>query len=149
MRMLAGVAICFVICCSGCGGGGPVKPKLYPVTGKVTVAGKPLTDCMIVFTTENPAPGVNGYQSPLSAAGEYALVDAGDPSAIGAAPGKYKVIFNLSAEAAKKAMMQGPPGAGAPPGPPAAAFPPEYGNPKTSPKEVEVKAESNVINIDI
>lgn len=107
-----------------------------------------MTDCTITFTTPNPAPGVNGYQSELSPAGEYDLVDSADRSTKGAAAGKYKVIFTLSPDAAKKAMMAGPPGPGAPPAA-AAAFPPEYGNPQTSPKEVEVKAESNVINIDI
>lgn len=149
MRMLAGIAACFVVCCTGCGGGGPVKAKLYPVTGKVTVAGKPLTDCSVIFTTTTPATGAQpGYQSVLGPAGEYELIDAtnGDK---GAAPAKYKVTFVLSPEAAKKAMMQGGGAPGGPPGASESPFPKEYASGATSPKEVEVKAESNVINIDI
>lgn len=129
----------------GCGGGGPVKPKLYPVTGKVTVGGKPLTDCTIGFASLPGAADVRGYSSPLNQNGEYSLTDQQDGKS-GAAAGKYKVTLTLSPEAAKKAMMSG---AGQPGYSATTAFPPEYTSVETSPREVEVKAESNTINIEL
>jgi len=145
MRTLA-IILIFAVTCPGCGGGGPAKAKLYPVSGKVTVGGKPLAKCGIAFAAVSAAPDAPaGYQGKLSDSGDYTLMDADGRS--GAAPGKYKVVLSIGAEAAKEAMMKG----GAAPGyaANAAPFPKEYMEATTSPKEVEVKAESNTINIDI
>lgn len=150
MRTLAGFAICVVVLCSGCGGDG--SAALYSVKGKVTVGGKPLADCGVNFTAVNPVKGAQpGYSGKTNAAGEYQLSDGAGKT--GAAVGKYKVSFAIvvSPEAAKMAMMtKSAPGApSGPPAAPAAPFPAEYGSFSTSPKEVEVKAESNTIDISI
>jgi hypothetical protein len=150
MRTLAGFTMCIVVICSGCGGDG--SAKLYPVKGKITVGGKPLADCGVNFTTDSPVQGAQpGYSGKTNTAGEYQLTDGAGKT--GAAVGKYKVSFAVvvTPEAAKAAMMMKS-GPGAPGGPPAASaapFPSEYSSAATSPKEVEVKAESNNIDISI
>lgn len=128
----------------GCGGG-VTKPKLYPVSGEVTVAGKPLADCGIQFiSTKSPTLAFAGT---LDSDGQYTLADREDGRP-GAEPGMYKVILQPSMEAAKKAMMAGGQ-TGPTTGPPDAGFPVEFSQAATSPKEVEVKAESNTIDIEI
>ena len=125
----------------GCGGdSGPPKADVHPVIGKVTVDGKALTGCTIVFSTSNPAVGAaGGYSGEMGDDGSYTIADAdGNP---GAAPGKYKISFTLPMEAAKEAMMAGGGQSGEATGP----FPKEYASSETSPKEVEVKAGDNVI----
>ncbi len=124
---------------------GPVKPKLYSVSGKVTVAGKPLTDCGIQFVSTKDS--TVGYGGTLDASGNYTLTDRQDGRA-GAQPGKYKVVLEPSLEAAKKAMSGGGQ-AGPMQGSPGGEFPPEYSSAATSPKEVEVQTSSTVINIEI
>ena len=129
---------------SGCPGG-PTKAVLHPVSGKVTVGGKPLADCTIQFVgTGTEAVSFNGK---LGKDGTYSLVDPTDGRA-GAAAGKYKVVLMGSPDAAMEAMktMKGPQS-----GPPTvtAPFPAEYSAVETSPKEVEVKAGSNSIDIVI
>ena len=131
----------------GCGGeSGPPRVDVHPVTGKVTVDGKALTGCTITFSTSNPEVGAEaGYSGELGADGSYTLAD--NDGTQGAAAGKYKVTFTLPPEAAKAAMMvgEGQPGsegAGSP-------FPKEYASAETSPKEVEVKAGDNVIDLEL
>jgi hypothetical protein len=137
----------FVIGVLGCGGdSGPPKVDVHPVTGKVTVDGKALTGCTIVFSTENPEVGAeSGYSGELGADGSYTLT--GNDGAAGAAPGKYKVTFTLPLEAAKAAMTAGD----GEPGSEVAAspFPKEYASAETSPKEVEVTAGDNVIDLEL
>lgn len=131
----------------GCSGGSG-KPKAYPVTGKVTVNGQALKDCMIQFSPVD-ANGTS-YSATLDSDGGYSLLDPGD-QASGAAAGKYKVVLAQSQQAVQSAMMaQMKGGAGQPTNVSASApFPPEYGSATTSPKEVEVKAETNKIDISI
>ena len=146
-----GVVGCLTFGIVGCGGAsGPPKAKLYPVSGKVMVNGKPLTGCSIVFSTATPAAGASaGYSGELDSDGNFTLSDPEDGRK-GAAVGKYKVTFTVSPEAAKEAMMKSS-GRGAGPGYEAtsAPFPKKYASAKTSPKQVEVKAEDNVINIEL
>jgi hypothetical protein len=131
----------------GCGGdSGAPRADIHPVTGKVTVDGKALTGCTIIFATSNPEIGAeSGYSCELGADGSYTLAD--DEGTAGAAAGKYKVTFTLPLEAAKEAMMAGggQPGSGGANSP----FPKEYGSADTSPKEVEVKAGPNVIDLEL
>ena len=132
----------------GCGGdAGPPKPKLYSVTGKLTLAGKPLADCKIQFVMVGK-PGV-AYNGNAGVDGSFTLADPQDAARLGAEPGKYKIVLQVSAEMAKNAMMTGGPQSGPPDMTKGAPFPPEYGDAKTTPKEVEVKAESNTIDIAI
>jgi hypothetical protein len=131
---------------AGCGAGGPALAKLYPVTGKVTVGGKPLADCTVQFVAIGKAGGFSGK---IESDGSYTLADMKDGRP-GAEIGKYKVIFQMDPRMAQRAMesgqMSGPAiGAGAP----AAPFPDEFKQADTSPKEVEVTSGSNTINIEI
>lgn len=139
-------ATCFLLAMTvlGCGGGssGPARPKLYPASGRVTVGGKPLTGCNVMLSI----PGLEGaYVGTLGSNGEFHLQDA-LTKMNGAPVGKYKVSFQQSLEEAKKAMMSG----GGTPGYSASEkFPKEYADPVTSPKEVEIKAETNTLLIEI
>jgi len=144
MRNLASFLVVGVLLAgSGCGDAGPAKPKLYPVSGKVTVAGKPLADCNITFKSTSTQ-GL-GYGATVAADGSYSL--AGTDGRPGAEPGKYKIVLMAPGLAMKDAMMGGAPGGG----PPVVAkpFPDEYSDESTSPQEVEVKASSNSIDIVI
>ncbi len=149
MRILGCLAVLsFLVVTAGCGAGGPPAAKLYSVSGKVTVAGKPIADCNIQFV----AVGKEGYfGGKIGADGTYTLVAPDGRS--GAEVGKYKVVLQQAPEAAMKAMQaggMGPPGSGGPGGGGSnLPFPAEYSSVETSQKEVEVKAESNTINIEI
>lgn len=131
---------------AGCGTGGPALSKLYPVTGKVTVGGKPLADCSVQFVAIGKAGSFSGK---IGEDGSYTLADMKDGRP-GAEVGKYKVIFQVDPKMAQKAMesggMRGPATEG---GGPAGPFPDEYKKADTSPKEVEVTSSSNTINIEI
>ena len=146
MRKLAGFWVIGLLFFNlGCGPAGPAKPKLYPVSGKVTVAGKPLADCGIQFVLI----GKNGvsYNSKIAADGSFTLEDPQDQSR-GAQAGKYKVVLLNAPEADMKAMMAGSQ-SGQPTAGEGAPFPAEYSAAATSPNEYEVKAESNTIDIVI
>ncbi len=133
-----------IIGITGCGEDGPPKAELHPVSGKVTVGGKALTGCTITFSTSNPVPGgASGYSAELDGEGNYKLAD--NDGSLGAAAGKYKVTFQMPAESAQEAMMKGGKDYSAKGTP----FPAKFQSAETSPKEVEVKAEANVINIEI
>lgn len=143
-RVLCSVCVLFAITVIGCGGGssGPARPKLYPASGRVTLGGKPMTGCNIVLSV----PGLEGaYVGTLGPNGEFHLQDA-QTKMNGAPAGKYKVSFQLSLEEAKKAMM----GSGGTPNYSASEkYPKEYGDAATSPKEVEIKPESNTLFIEL
>jgi len=149
MRILGHFAVLsLLLATAGCGAGGPAPAKLYSVSGKVTVAGKPIADCNIQFV----AVGKEGYfGGKIGTDGSYSLVAPDGRS--GAEVGKYKVVLQQSTDAQMKAMQagaMGPPGAGGPGGGGSnLPFPAEYSSVETSQKEVEVKAESNTINIEI
>lgn len=66
----------------------------------------------------------------------------------GCQPGKYKVVIMPGKDAIQAAMKNMKPGLKASPKV-ESKVPDAYGTAKTSPKEVEVKAESNVIDISI
>ena len=76
-----------VVCAAGCGPDASGNPTTYPVTGKVTRAGKPVDGATIVFVPADEkgiaATGIT------DAAGEYKMTTfaAGD----GVTPGSYKV----------------------------------------------------------
>lgn len=75
------------------------KAERFPVSGKVTVVGKALSDCTVIFSNENPVPGAaGGYSGEIGADGAYTLSDSdGNP---GSAVGKHKITFTQSPEAA-------------------------------------------------
>lgn len=147
----------------GCGSS---EVRLYPVKGKVSGGQGSLKGVVIVFQPVDPAS--LGSSGVLGEDGAYTLASGDGRS--GATPGKYKVTFALSGDsmqAAMKEMAKNPPKAGPsggqmPPTPGGASaagkmpamnvnlpFPQAYSAASTSPKEVEVKAESNEIDISL
>lgn len=133
-----GVLVAFLV---GCGAGGPTT---YPVTGKITIKGQPAKDIRLTFSPVDPqgesATGV------VNADGTYSL-STGIQGAPGAIPGKYKVV--IAADLSKVDMSAAYSGAKGPPQAPESPAGKEYESAQTSPKEVEVQAQSNTINIDI
>lgn len=77
---------CFALVLVGCGDS---KPATYPVTGVVTLDGKPVADATITFVGESPE---NSAATKTKADGTYeiATYEAGD----GALPGDYKVMVS-------------------------------------------------------
>ncbi|MEK6260406.1 MAG: hypothetical protein AABP62_17440 [Planctomycetota bacterium] len=121
------------------------------VTGKVTVEGKPLSGCTIVFVPVGAGSSASGL---IGSDGSYKL--ATDGGREGAMAGKYKVQFTPGPEMQQKMMteqmMNGAPSGGkAKPTAPKfkVPYPENYGAAATSPKEVTVEAKPNVIDIAI
>lgn len=135
---------------------GPKKVAIYSVTGKVTLEGKPLAGCVIVFA---PVSGTGLTASAvIGADGSYKMGTDGGRE--GAVPGKYKVKLAPGQEMMQKMMTDqmaeqmkkgAPSMTGGKPEAPKfkTPFPESYGDPATSPKEVTVEAKSNVIDIAI
>jgi hypothetical protein len=145
VRVLCGALLCCLLA-TGVGCGGPSKPKQYAVSGKLMVDGKPLPNVGVYFISSSSG---QNYSGTTGSDGSYSLSDSQDNSS-GAQAGKYKVVLQLAGEQLNKGMMEAmkAPGQGGPPKV-AAPFPSEYGAAETSPKEVEVKPESNTIDITI
>lgn len=78
---------------AGCGDSGP---KLYPVTGKVTVNGNPLSSGTVVFNPDKAKGNTFGgiCVGELSSDGAYTLQTNGKP---GAPAGPYKVTITATA----------------------------------------------------
>jgi hypothetical protein len=145
---------------SGCGS--DLVP-VYPVKGKVTGASGSLKGVRIIFTPSDPS-GVSSTGA-VEEDGSYSLVALDGRN--GAVAGKHKVSFVLGSDAMQEAMKsmsksppkqsfgpgsKGTPGGGGAPNPSMninLPIPKAYSSPATSPKEVEVKAESNSIDIAV
>lgn len=124
---------------AGCGG--PAGPETYPVTGKVTIDGKPADGLSITF---NPVEtGKDAAGGNVGADGTYTLY-TGVEGKEGAQPGKYKVTLS---DPSDTSYMQS--GGGDPTKIQGGRVPVEYKNSSTTPKEVEVTAGPNTINIEI
>ena len=85
------------VCTAGCGGPGY---KIAPVSGRVTLDGKPLADAAVQFypeavpgSTESPGPTSIGH---TDGDGRYTLVLVQDTETNGAVVGKHKVFINLT-----------------------------------------------------
>jgi hypothetical protein len=126
-RTLAGT-VCAVLLLFACGCSREVP--YYPVTGKLTVGGRPLTAARVQFVPD-PA---GGNASPeeararVDASGTYTL-KTGDRD--GCRPGRYKVVVYAFAE----------PGPGEGPRPPVWLASQKYGDPTTTDLSVEVTAD--------
>ncbi|MBW3599543.1 MAG: hypothetical protein KY475_20005 [Planctomycetes bacterium] len=131
------VAIAFLSGCNEESG-----PETHPVTGQVTIDGKPAEGLQITFNPveagKEPASGNVGPD------GSYTLYTgvAGKP---GAPPGKYKITLS---DPADTSYMEAE-GGGDPTKVTTGRVPEEYKSVETSPKEVEVTAGTNTINIEI
>ncbi|MEO1990508.1 MAG: carboxypeptidase-like regulatory domain-containing protein [Pirellulales bacterium] len=128
---------------AGCGSKGP---SVYSVTGTVTVDGTPLPNVQVAFL-----PTESNRQASLGvtdASGKFDLT-YGSSDRKGAEPGSYKVVLTqLSNETEEEAMARYS-GSGAPEAEQKQSFPTEYASPEQTPKQVEVSATSNVIDIAI
>jgi hypothetical protein len=91
--LLAAVVACLLPC--GCGGPGY---KLAPVSGRVTLKGKPLADVKVSFQPSQkgksePGPGSFGT---TDADGRYSLKTVTEPPADGAVVGTHVVTFRIT-----------------------------------------------------
>jgi hypothetical protein len=93
-RWLLGLlCLCGVLALAGCGKPGP--GKLYPVSGKVTINGKPMTSGFVGFAPEaSPGTGSRAQfmaTGTIGSDGTYEIKTDGKP---GAPLGKYKATIN-------------------------------------------------------
>jgi hypothetical protein len=96
-------ALLFVL---GCGSSG----KLAPVSGVVTLNGKPLANALVSFQPiagQGTSPGVGSYGT-TDAAGKYSLRTA-DTDAPGAVVGNHLVVINLKVESDDRDPRTRPP----------------------------------------
>ena len=143
------VLLCLIpalMCLIGCGGSD--GPAVYPVTGKVTFSGGSLAGYRISFVSADRQSGAVGT---IKDDGTYTL-QVSDGRA-GCTTGKFKVVIqpivdlNSMQEKMKK-MENMKPGTKAMPVP-ESKLPKTINDAATSTKEVEVKSESNTIDISI
>jgi len=96
--------LCFLF--TGCGGGDIGKPKVAPVSGKVTQKGKPLTAGDVMFTPSGGPEGASGHiaSGQIQSDGSYTLTtfNTGD----GAVLGKHKVTVVARETADLKKMNE-------------------------------------------
>jgi len=133
-------SIAVVLCATtGCDS----KPKIYAVTGKVTIKG----DLAPEQTRINFEP-VNGGELAagiVDASGNYKLY-SGNEGREGVKPGSYKVF--LAPDASSEAYMSGPP-SGVPGVPGPGPIPKDYLTGATSPLTVEVPESDTTIDVAI
>jgi hypothetical protein len=114
----------------GCGS----RTEVFPVTGKVTYKGHPLTGGMVMFA---PADGPASMGN-IDEKGYYRLVTHGLGE--GAIPGQHVVTVTSRAGGEKMATV---------PGPLRSAVPRKYATIVTSPLKAEVKNQPNEIDLEL
>lgn len=118
----------------GCGNSGP---KAWPVTGKVTYQGKPVSAASIRFS--NPQAGVD-LLTKLDADGKYAVVTANGP---GLPDGTYQVAIMPTAKSAPIGTFGPPPTVKRP------DIPEKYRSPSTSGLSITVKSAASNFDVDM
>jgi hypothetical protein len=152
MRIVPLAAILLAL--AGCGESVKGRAGLVPVTGKVTLDGKPLTTGTVSFITSD---GSEAFTGQIDASGNYKL--AASPTDPGALPGEYKVIVmateskTMTAEdskamEAKAKAAQGGTGDAATTAP-KSLVPEKYTKVATSGLTRTVKAGSNSIDLEL
>lgn len=96
--------IAALVCCVlavGCGESGPAGQPVYPVTGKITMNGAPLTDAAVSFAPKSGQPTAVGMTDQN---GEFTLTtyQAND----GAAAGDYAVVVTKVISASTPEVQQ-------------------------------------------
>lgn len=131
----------------GCGESGPPKPAVYPVSGTITGGNGELAGCVITFNPTDPK-GV-GATGVVGAGGKFTL--EGIDGRAGCPAGSYKITLSVSPDATKAAMMKAMSAAPGKGGPPKveSPYPEKYQKLDTSDKTVEVKAETNVVDVTL
>lgn len=149
-----GISLCLgvVAVLVGCG---PSGFTFHPVSGKLTIDGKVPANVQIsLYPVGGKGPIASGTVD--AASGQFQLTSNGGvnkPVGKGAVAGKYKVVLNASSAGAggmspEDAMKQYQGiGQGKAPAAPKATFPKEFGSASTSPKEVEIKAGPNSLDL--
>ncbi len=96
--------VLLTVVAAGCGGGANF-PKTYPVTGKVTVNGKPIEGAMVTFQLES---GKENAIGTTDKNGEFTLsmFQPGD----GAVPGQYRIAVSKLPPGTTSAAGTPPPG---------------------------------------
>lgn len=84
--VVCALAALALLCASGCG-----KPQVYPVTGKVTLAGKPRERLIVYFRPVSGA--VNEYNLGVGETDKDGNLRLGSAAGGGLAAGEYKVTF--------------------------------------------------------
>ena len=125
-----------VSCVAGCGGDD--GPKVYSVTGKVTIDGKAAPNLRVQFVGETDGTGTTGDD------GSFTVTSGTADGKEGLAPGTYKVYLQAVADDSQSKGYSGDPTKA-----PDAPFPKKWGSPSTTPKSAEIKAEDNVVNIEV
>lgn len=106
--LLAALAAFFLNGCSGNGGGGS-RLTVYPVSGKITLSGAPVSNAIVMFSPKGQQPAATGQ---TDAEGKYQLTTY-DVANDGAAEGEYLVmVIKQAAPAASASEPAG--GHGAP-----------------------------------
>jgi hypothetical protein len=136
----------FLVGCSG-GTGDPNRPDTAPVTGVVTLDGKPVEGASVSFQAQE---GQHSAFGQTNAEGRYQLTTfvSGD----GAVPGKYVVTIRKTESVGGNAVPQDDPNYGKQPLiPPTIKFivPEKYSNPKTSGLTATVSEGENDIPFEL
>ena len=106
-RQLAGLVAVMGLCSFlGCGNS---LPPLVPVSGKVTLDGKPFTEGSVNLISEDTKLGGLAILGPIDSTGQYSITTNGKE---GAPEGKYKAIVTAPSKVdpkAKKGSLPEPP----------------------------------------
>jgi hypothetical protein len=133
VRSRTGWLLCGAIAIlAGCGSAN--GPKTYPVSGIVTLNGKPVADALVQFSAASSpssgsiemAPGMAGAQSRTDAEGRYVMsisLDRGKTTRLGLPAGDYAVTV---------VKMEFPGGRPNPTTPPKNTLPPKYASAQSS-----------------
>lgn len=113
------------------------NPKTYPVTGKVTYRGQPVTSGMIMLT---PVDGGHAATGSLERDGSFRLTTFEKDD--GAVPGSYQVA--IQAFPAEGAGLPGAEFAGKPP-----PIPPKYASAMSSGLTAEITAGENTLDFPL
>ena len=153
---------CLTMFLAGCGGDSPDYPDTIPVTGKVTLDGKPVENASITLTPANKGEATRGARATSAADGTFTVKTFFSASydADGAVPGKYLVSVTKYEQKApsshgealqtmegqsnqskmQRAMAMGGEN----------VLPEKYASPESSGLEIEVKAgQEKTLNLEL
>jgi len=131
----------------------PEGPELFPVQGKLTIAGRPPKGVLVHLYPFDPIDNPVG-SGRCDEAGDFALL-SGVEGRAGAAPGRYKVVLaqvDQSAEDYAKGLTGrsgGRIGLPPPPDGPRPTFHAKYLHPATSDKQVVIEKKANTLRLDV